>query len=60
VEKIESLPATTLDGLRIKAQAVQAIYYDGVIEFGDDATADLRIAASVLRNLLAMSGGTSV
>ena len=52
VEQIGETPATTLDGLRVKAKAVLWCHC-GELESldGDDATTDIRLADSILRDL---------
>jgi len=51
-ERIAALPATTLEGLRVKALAVMWCGHDdiGLETFGD--TTDLRIAGAIVRDLL--------
>jgi hypothetical protein len=55
VERIVAAPATTIEGLRIKAKALSWCYafepIDLTAEFGD--TANVRVLASIVRDLLA-------
>ena len=54
VDKIEAMPAATLDGLRVKARAVAWCHQgEERIEFADRPTKDLRLARSIIEDLLA-------
>lgn len=54
VHQIETVPASTIDGLRVKARAIQWCYdIDPVDLVIDQNTTDLRIANSIIRDLLA-------
>ena len=53
VNEIEAMQATTLDGLRLKARAVQWCYGTDVIDLRcDQDTTDLRLATSIVEDLL--------
>jgi hypothetical protein len=59
VDKIEALPATTFSGLRVKALAVSWTHSGEPIErdaFNEQCTQDVRLAASIVRDLLAVTG----
>lgn len=55
VDRIETIHATTLEGLCLKALAVSWCYSSGPIEFDDNPTTDLRLAQSIIRDILAMA-----
>jgi hypothetical protein len=57
VEQIERCTATTLGGFRVKALAVQWCWQgEPDIQFGEDQTTDVRLAQSILRDLVAGVG----
>jgi hypothetical protein len=55
VDKIIAAPATTIEGLRVKAQALRWCYAFEPIELTRDLgeTTDVRVLASIARDLLA-------
>ena len=54
VHQIEAVPASTIDGLRVKARAVQWCYDADPVDLAvDRSTTDLRLANSIIRDLLA-------
>src|SRR5262245_48661073 len=53
VDKIEAIPAHTLEGLRGKARAISWCHSgERPIEFQDDPTTDIRLAQSIVADLL--------
>lgn len=52
VAGIECATARTVDGLRVKARAVQWCFGADVIQFGRGETTDVRISAQIIRALL--------
>jgi hypothetical protein len=55
--QIEAVPATTLAGLQVKARAVFWTHCGEPVDqnfFDEDPTTDLRLAASIIRDLLAL------
>jgi hypothetical protein len=54
VDRIERMPARTLDGLRVKAAAIAWCYADEPFEPDRDATTDVRLAHSIVADLRAM------
>ena len=52
VEQIEGCTATTIDGLRVKALAVLWCHGWNLEELTDHQTTDIRLAQSILRDLL--------
>lgn len=60
VDQIERIPATTLEGVRVKALAVWWCcsgepFDDGTFSFNGSPTTDARLASAIMRDLLAMS-----
>ena len=53
VDRIEELPATTLDGFKVKARAVSWCYDGGEVDLGFQGTTDERLANAIIRELLA-------
>ena len=54
VDQIERMSARTLDGLKVKARAIQWCYHDDPVDLVvDRRTTDLVIANSIIRDLLA-------
>jgi hypothetical protein len=52
LDAIAAMPAKTVDGLRIKAQALKAIYPDcSVFEVGGESTTDMRLASQIAEGL---------
>jgi len=52
--RIEAVPASTMEGLRVKARAVQWCYDADPVDLAvDQSTTDLRLANSIIRDLLA-------
>jgi len=53
VRQIEAVPATTLDGLRVKARCIQWCYGDDPIDLeGTSNTMDMRLAQQIVTSLL--------
>lgn len=51
VSQIEGIPARTLHGLRVKAQALQWCHGDEPIELHEQQTTDIRLAQQIIRAL---------
>lgn len=61
VHQIEVIPATSLAGLQVKARAILWCHSGEPIAsdaFNDQETTDIRLAASIVRDLLASRGST--
>ena len=59
VDRIEVIPATSLAGLQVKARAISWCHSGEPLEaeaFSDQQTTNVRIAASLVNDLLAMGG----
>jgi len=55
IDQIVAIPASTIEGLRIKARAIQWCYHDDPVDLVvDQNTTDLRIANSLIADLLAV------
>lgn len=55
LEAVNDCPARTVDGLRVKAQALATIYSGDVGEFAEDSkSTDMRLARQVIYGLLAV------
>ena len=52
--KIATLPARTIDGLKLKAAAVAYCHEGQAIKLTDNQTTDVRLAQSIIRDLLAI------
>jgi hypothetical protein len=56
VGEIEALPATTLEGLRVKTRALSWCHDGEGIDFRDEQdTTDLKLANGIVRDLLALA-----
>jgi hypothetical protein len=55
VRKIEASPAHSLEGLRVKARAIAWCHAGEPISFGSNPTMDVRLALSIVDNLMAVS-----
>lgn len=55
VQQIEATPATTAEGLRIKARCIQWCYGDDPVELDGSDTQDVRLAQQIVQTLLKMT-----
>lgn len=55
VQQIEATPATTAEGLRIKARCIQWCYGDDPVEIDQGNTTDVRLAQQIVQTLLKMA-----
>lgn len=53
VDEIEQMPASSLEGLQIKARCILWCSGDGSVSFGEGHTRDMRFARQIVMSLLA-------
>ena len=60
IDAIEAVPAISVDGLKVKAQAIKSIYPDRqAFELGAASTTDMRLAVQIVEGLAATGPGAS-